>query len=406
MSPDVAEAGFLDFSAGSRALVGGCALLLVADLHRADRLSQTVLARRAAATSSPRVQLVRALRELVHPRPAFFEPPWAAGSRVELRDGGPAVATPALLGELQQLPHDLRAAVVLRLYAGLTAAEVGDVLGTGADTVESWVGQAVGTLAVLRPDRLQPGRLAAELRTCAAAAVVSGTPADDLANGRRLVRRARTRRAAAAVAAALVVLLVAVTGLDRDADVPQAVSTPATAPPTPTGPPRVTAACDVRNPSCQATVMRQWRSTMSEVVVSHLDPDGAYFTGYSFSYDPRYESRTFWAGGEGALGLEVFRLTGGATVVYLQVASGYDTAVRCGATTRHRCEGQRFLDGNRFTLSTTTQVGKGIEVQHRPDGDQVVTVVARNTTRGRVLPVTRADLIRLVQDPRLRLPVI
>ena len=45
-------------------------------------------------------------------------------------------------------------------------------------------------------------------------------------------------------------------------------------------------------------------------------------------------------------------------------------------------------------------------VQHRPDGDQVVTVVARNTTKGEVLDVTRADLIELVQDPRLRLPVI
>jgi hypothetical protein len=152
--------------------------------------------------------------------------------------------------------------------------------------------------------------------------------------------------------------------------------------------------------------MRRWRTAMSEVVASRLDPEGSYFTGYSFSYDPRYESRTFWAGGDGALGLEVFRLDGGATEVYVQVATGYDTAVRCGATTRSRCEGQRFMNGNRFTLSTTTQLDRGIEVQHRPDGDQVITVVARNTTRGKVLDVTRADLIELVQDPRLRLPVI
>ena len=145
---------------------------------------------------------------------------------------------------------------------------------------------------------------------------------------------------------------------------------------------------------------------MSEVVVSHLDPDKSYFTGYSFSYDPRYDSPAFWRRGEGALGLEVFRLNGGATEVYVQVASGYDAAVRCGATTGGRCEGQRFMNGNRFTLSATTQIERGIEVQHRPDGDQVITVVARNTTRGKVLEVTRADLIELVQDPRLRLPVI
>ena len=406
MSPDAAEAAFLDFSAGSRALVGGCALLLVADSHRADRLAQTVLARRAPDRATPDLRLLLALRELVHPRPAFFEPPWTAGSRVELRDGGPAAAAAPVLADLQRLPLEPRAAVVLQLYAGLAPAQVADVLRTEVGHVEHAVQQAVQALAVQRPDRLQPGRLAHELRSCAATAVVSGTPATDLAHGRRLVGRERTRRALALVAAALVVLLGAVTVLDRSADVPQAASTPPAVSPATTGPPRVTAACDVRNPSCQATVMRRWRSTMSEVVVSHLDPDGTYFTGYSFSYDPRYESRTFWAGGEGALGLEVVRLNGGATEIYVQVASGYDTAVRCGATTRHRCEGQRFMNGNRFTLSTTTEVAKGIEVQHRPDGDQVVTVVARNTTRGQVLPVTRADLIGLVQDPRLRLPVI
>ncbi|CAA9335769.1 MAG: hypothetical protein AVDCRST_MAG48-3370, partial [uncultured Friedmanniella sp.] len=249
-----------------------------------------------------------------------------------------------------------------------------------------------------------------ELRTAAGPAVVAGGPGTDLAHGRQLVRRRRVRGAAALVAAALVLVLGTVTVLDRGAEVPQAVSTPGApvpAPrPRPTGPAPVTAACDIRNPSCQATVMRRWRTEMSAVVVSHLDPGEVYFTGYSFSYDPRYESRSFWAGGDGALGLEVFRLRGGATEVYVQVASGYDTAVRCGDITGRRCEGQRFMNGNRFTLSTTTQLARGLEVQHRPDGDQVVTVVARNTTRGEVLDVTRADLIELVQDPRLRLPVI
>ena len=49
MAPDAAEAEFLAFSARSRDLVAGCALLLVGDVGRADRLAQTVLARRAAA---------------------------------------------------------------------------------------------------------------------------------------------------------------------------------------------------------------------------------------------------------------------------------------------------------------------------------------------------------------------
>ena len=406
MAPDAAEAGFLDFSAALRTLVGGCALLIVGDSDQADHLSQTVLARRVPGPAEPGLRLVLALREVVHPQRTFFEPPWSAGSRVQLKDLGPALAAPPLLADLQRLPLEARAAVVLRHYAGLSAAQVADVLGTDPASVESWRQQGLDTLAAHHPDRLQPERLAEELRRCAAAAVVDGTPVTDLAHGRRLVRRGLALRAAALVAAGLAVILVALTVLDRSADVPQAASTPVAVSPAPTGSSRVTAKCDVRNPSCQATVMREWRVTMSQVVASYLDPNEEYFTGFSYSYDRRYESRTFWAGGAGALGLEVFRLDGGATEVYLQVASGYDTAIRCGATTRHRCEARLLLDGNRFTLSMTTQVAKGIEVQYRPEDDQVVTVIARNTTRGQVLPVTRADLIRLVQDPRLRLPVI
>ncbi|GAA1429883.1 hypothetical protein GCM10009616_13000 [Microlunatus lacustris] len=406
--PDAATVGPLDAVARARQLVGGCALLLVGDLDRADRLSQTVLARHALRSGEP--SAVPALRGLVRPRPGDFEPPWLTGARVELRDTGPAPAAPSLLAELQALPADARAALVLSRYAGLTAVDVAAALDTSPATVGPWVDQAVGELAGRRPDRRQPSRLAEELAAAAAAAVVSGDVTTDRVHGRQLVRRRRLRRVSAAVAATLVLVLGASTLLDRGSGVPQAVSTPvgpvAEASATPTGPGPVTAVCDVSNPSCQASVMRRWRTEMSEVVASHLDPEGTYFSGYSFSYDERYESRTFWAGEDGALGLEVFRLDGGATEVYLQVASGYDTAIRCGETTKGRCEGQRFPDGHRFTLSTTTQVVRGIEVQHRPDGDQVVTVVARNTTRGRVLEVTRADLVALVQDPRLRLPVI
>jgi hypothetical protein len=51
-------------------------------------------------------------------------------------------------------------------------------------------------------------------------------------------------------------------------------------------------------------------------------------------------------------------------------------------------------------------VGQGMEVQHRPTGQQVITVIARNTTKGREFDIERGDLVRLVQDPRLRLPEI
>jgi hypothetical protein len=157
---------------------------------------------------------------------------------------------------------------------------------------------------------------------------------------------------------------------------------------------------------CQATVMRQWRTEMSRVAASYVDPDGAYFTGYSFSYTPRYESRTFWAGQGGALGLEISRLQGGATEVYLQVANNDDAAVRCGTITGRRCDSRRFLDGNLFTTTSTSDPSEGMEVQFWPEADQVVTVVARNTTKGRPLHVKLAQLLALVQDPRIRLPEI
>ncbi len=410
MAPETAAAGFLGSHAPERSLVAGCALLLLGDVDRADRLSQTVLARQAARPVQPS-PLLGALREVVRPPSGSFDPPWVPGARVELRDAGPPSVRDPLLTQLASLPEEPRAAVVLALYAGLPPADVAAVLGTDEQTAASLVEEGRAALVASRPERHQPGRLAEELRTAAGRAAVSGSPATDLAHGRQLLRRDRLRRAAVVVAAAVVLVLGTVSLLDRWTGTPQAASTPVVPAPTtsasaPGGPAPVTAACDVRNPSCQATVMRRWRTEMSQVVVSHLDPEEAYFTGYSFSYDPRYDSPAFWRGGDGALGLEVFRLRGGATEVYVQVASGYDVAVRCGVTTGGRCEGQRFMNGNRFTLSTSTQIERGIEVQHRPDGDQVITVVARNTTRGRVLGVTRADLIELVQDPRLRLPVI
>ena len=45
-----------------------------------------------------------------------------------------------------------------------------------------------------------------------------------------------------------------------------------------------------------------------------------------------------------------------------------------------------------------------MEVQYRPTGQHVVTVIARNTTKGQEFDIPRGDLIRLVQDPRLQLP--
>ncbi|WP_375430880.1 sigma factor-like helix-turn-helix DNA-binding protein [uncultured Friedmanniella sp.] len=409
----VRDQDFVAFADRYRTLIHGCALLLAADPDRADRLAESVLAR-SGARPPDGDRLTNALGELVRPRPAFFAPPWSAGGRVELREGRTR-DTPRMLADLQRLAPEPRAALVLLVYAGLSSAEAATVLKTNAATVEMWAQQASALLTAARPGMRPLGWLPDELRAVASAHLEQRPPTDaaaDLAHAGQLVRQRRARHAAALVAAVVVLVLGLVgavrVGTGTPAAAPPPVSAPQSVLPSPTvdHPGTVTAQCDIKVPSCQATVMRDWRTAMARVTADRLDPDSQYFTGYSFSYDPRYETPSFWKGGDGALGLEVFRQDRGGTEVYLQIATGYSAAVRCGRTTGQGCVSQRFLDGNRFSLSESTQLSEGIEVQYSPDGDQVITVVARNASRGRPLSVTRGDLIDLVQDPRLRLPVI
>ena len=143
---------------------------------------------------------------------------------------------------------------------------------------------------------------------------------------------------------------------------------------------------------------------MAEVASSYLDPTGEYFSGFGYYYDNRYDTPGFWSGHGGALAFQMFRLDKGATEVYLQIATSRTVAVRCGATTRQQCSRMKFMDGNFFLLSESTIVRRGIEVQYSPSGQEVITVIARNTQRGKVLDISRGDLIKLVQDERLRLP--
>ena len=405
---------FVLFAERHRDLLRGCALLLVPDLGRAELLASSVLARRHVDWSADSDPLAGALHDLTSPHPAFFQPPWSEASRVRLLDGVPTAPLP-LVAELQGLPVEQRAALVLCGYAGLSVTAAAAVLQVPTSVLERSLAEASATLTATRPDRLRDGQLTEELRSVVADALPPQEAAawarSDLEHGRQL-RRRRRGRLGAALAAVLVVVLVAASML-QGATAPLATSPPlptaptgtATALQTPRGTPSV-GQCDVRQPECQATVMRRWRAEMSEVMASYLDPDGEYFTGYTFSYDPRYDTPSFWAGDGGALGLELYRLKGGATEVYLQIATSSAAATRCGTTTKQRCESLKLLDGNRFTMSTSIDVSRGIEVQCWAETDQLVTVVARNTMRGEVLEVSQADLLRLVQDPRLRLPEV
>ena len=62
------------------------------------------------------------------------------------------------------------------------------------------------------------------------------------------------------------------------------------------------------------------------------------------------------------------------------------------------------MDGNRYLLTDSTVPERGIEVQYCPRGDEVITVIAHNTHRGKTLDIGSGELIKLVKDERLHLP--
>lgn len=403
MTADRRDTDFVAVIDRERPLLHGTARLLLDDAETADPVLDAVLAHLYGRDLPPATLRLEALRGLVSPeRP---EPlPWSQAPAFELVDspGNLGRVRASILSDLARLTREQRIAIVLERYTQLPSVQIADLLGRPVDEVLVLARQAQAGLAAGRPDRTDDQTLAEELR-----AVATGTPLgsgrDDLAHGRRLIRRRLLRRGAVAVAA-VVVLVLALTQLRpteapvTEAPVPTVVATTATPSPEPS--------CDVSERPCQAAILRDWRDEMGLVISYRLDRDKRYFTGYSFSYDRRYETPGIWTRSGGSLGLEMFRLDRGATEVYLQIATSREAAVRCGVTTGNPCVSMRFMDGNRFIVTDTTSVVDGLEVQYSPNGDQVITVIARNTTRGQKLALDRSDLIDLVQDPRLRLPPI
>jgi hypothetical protein len=384
-----------------RPLLQACGYLLTGDEGRADRLVELVLARMYERWDEIRRPRIEALRGLVQTSPHDPQLPWDTSDRVQLVDGGfaPAPSEP-IVADLAQLPAHQRAVIVLEWYAQLPSVQIAEIVGRTVDEVLLLARQARATLADGHQERTIDASLAEELR--------EGVPLDrrtaydggaDLAHGRLLVRR-RWLRQGLAVAAAVVLLVAAVVVL-----VPDRTPTPVAAPPAATPTPTPQRRCDAAEPVCRGEILRVWRAEMANVVQSYVDPSGQYFSGYGYRYDERYNTPGFWTGNGGALALEMFRLNKGATVVYLQIATSSRVAVRCGETTGEICHTQTFLSGNSFNLTETTRVTEGMEVQYRLTS-RVITVIARNTTKGQVWNIPRGDLIRLVADPRLKLPEI
>jgi hypothetical protein len=389
-----------------RPLLQACAYLLTADEERADRLVQLVLARMYERWVEVRRPRVEALRSLVQTSPHDPLLPWNTGPRIQLTDGGPPpVAAPGIVADLQRLPADQRAVIVLERYAELPSVQIADVCARTVDEVLVLARQARATLGANRPDRADDTTLADELREAIPLNLRTAYGGvDDLDHGRHLVRRRWLRRGlAAVVAAVLLVTGVAFLLADRPSAPVAAPPPPPASTSTPTHTP-IDVGCDTADPLCQGEILRLWRAEMAVVVGSYLDPEGKYFSGYGYRYDERYNDPGFWTGQGGALAFEMFRLDKGATTVYVQIATSRQNAVRCGETIGYRCIRQKFLDGNFFTLTDTDSVRQGMEVQYRPTGEHVVTVIARNTTEAQEFDIPRGDLIRLVQDPRLQLP--
>jgi hypothetical protein len=385
-----------------RPLLQSCGYLLTGDEGRADRLVQLVLARMYERWDGVRRPRVEALRGLVQTSPHDPELPWDTRERVQLVDGGFArsVAEP-IVADLSRLPAEQRAVIVLERYAELPSVQIAEIVGRTVDEVLLLARQARATLANGHPDRANDDSLAEELRE--AVPLDRRTAYDvaaDLAHGRQLLRRRWLRRGLATVST-LVLLVAAMVVL-----APDRTQAPVAAPPAITPTPTAKRSCDpATDPICRAEILRVWRAEMANVVQSHIDPQGRYFSGYGYRYDQRYDSPGFWSGHGGALAFEMFRLNKGATVVYLQIATSGRVAVRCGETTGAKCHSQTFLSGNSFNLTQSATVTEGMEVQYRLT-DRVITVIARNTTKGLVWQIPRGNLIALLEDPRLKLPEI
>ena len=382
-----------------RPLIQATAYLMTGDPAQAGRIVQLVFAQLYGRW--PRVLDVRleALRAAVNAARAPVDLPWEFRERIELIDGPPPVAAgEPIIANLLSLRFSERVAIVLERYAGLSSAAIAEVLEWPVEHVPSLLLRARAVLAAGHPARSSDAALTRELTDAIPYHMrESHGSADDLAHGRRLIRRRWIQRASVALVAAV---LIGVAGVllvpTRPPVAPLAPSVPVA---TPSG-----QACDTSRATCRAKVLFGWRSDMAAVAASYLDPRGRYFSGFGYSYDNRYDVPGFWDGQGGALAFEMFRLDKGATEIYLQIATSRKYAVSCGFTTRQPCQRMRFMDGNSFLLTETTSVRQGMEVQYSPAGAEVITVIAHNARRGQVLEIDRGDLIKLVQDPRLHLP--
>ena len=394
---------YATFVEDERTLLQRCAYLLVGQRTAADDLVQATLADLYARWRRVRDPRLVALR-LLHTTDLGELPDSSPRARFELVDTGRTrEAVDPLVTLLGTLSARQRLVVVLEWVARIPSVEIAAVLDSSVATVADVARDARAALVRRAPELADDATLVARLDAAVPPDVRSVRRYDDLAHGQQLVRRRWLRRTG--IAAAAMVLLAVVGGqLRRGPQTPVSAPDPLPAAATVTVTPSPTAPCDRTQVVCQASLVRAWRATVYEVVADYLDPEGAYFN--ASSYYARDETEGLWTTRHGALGMEVFRVDGGATQVTVQIATDRSYALRCGEATGNACSSIRFMDGNRYLLSDGLDAVDGLEGQYRPEGREVITVVADNHGPGARLDVTRAQVVRLLQDERLRLPAL
>lgn len=359
-----------------RALLLGVAFLLTGDLDRAEQTVRWTLDQAYPATTG-RVALIALLVDGVRRGVRASDP---GGARVDLIDSAPVEPGASIVADLRLLTPTDRAVLVLERYAELPTTQIAAVLGVPYDSVISAARRARLALVERSPGRSPDDAIAAELRAAVPDAEAVGSATADLDRARRKRGRRRLQRVAMAVAAVVVAILVTVQ-LVPERSTPQA-GDPAASAPVPSAP---ADACSAAGAGCRTEQLaRAWA-----VVKTHLDEDDAYFTHTSLV-----------KGRDSVVTLRMSR-PGGATSVLVEFAPDRRSARRCGEATGHRCMSQRFMDGNRFILTTSLTARDGIEVQYRPEGTEVFTAIARDSGPGERLEISTSDLIGLLEDPLL-----
>ncbi len=404
MSRQSHDAAFVALAASSRPLLLGVAQLMFGRADRAEDVVQVVLARLYRDWPTDADPHDVALCQVLHAHPGQFEAPWRSGpDHFELMDASPdqPLRTAGLIADLADLGDQSRRVLILERWVGLSRPRIADLLGLPTAEVAVLSDEALTRLVASDPDRRSEEELTAQLRAVLPPQEPPTDPVVDLAHGRTLVRRRTGSRLLAAAA----LVLVAVLGLTQIGPRLQPEHNEARGP-VPAPAPR-TVGCHTTDADCRSSVLRAWRTQMAAVTSSYLDPEGGYFSGYTYTADDDlYETPDFFSGGGGALGFDMFKLGSGSTDVYVQIATASRYALRCGVTTHHTCTTVHYMDGNSFALTDTSEAANGLEVQYAPTDDTVITVVARSTSGGLNLEVTRGQLVQLAQDDRLRLPTL